>query len=158
MFGLRIDPALAIQVLIFAAVFTACQAVYGLLRHGGAKKAVNARLKLAEAGMALGDMVGELRKQRGMGHDGRHKMSWAAWVSDLIIKSGIPYQPRRWALMIAALGGAMAFLAFAVTRNLFCRRRRRAWSPPPFRRSPTSSSWAPGAPRRSACSCPTRSR
>ena len=119
MFGLRIDPALAIQVLIFAAVFAACQAVYGLLRHGGAKKAVNARLKLAEAGMALGDMVGELRKQRGMGHDGRHKMSWAAWLSDLIIKSGIPYQPRRWALMIAALSGAMAFLAFAVTRNLF---------------------------------------
>ena len=80
MFGLRLDPARAIQILIFAAVFAACQAVYGLMRHGGAKRAVNARLKLAEAGMALSDIVGELRKQRGMGQDGRHKMSWVAWL------------------------------------------------------------------------------
>jgi tight adherence protein B len=119
MFGLRLDPALATQVLIFAAVFTACQAVYGLVRHGGAKKAVNARLKLAEAGMALGDIVGELRKRRGVGHDGKHKMSWSAWISDLIVQSGIPYQPSRWVVMIAALGGAIAFVAFALTRNLF---------------------------------------
>jgi tight adherence protein B len=119
MFGIRLDPALAIQIMIAAAVFAICQAIYGLVRHGGAKRTVNARLKLAEAGMALGDIVGELRKQRGMGHDGRHKMSWAAWVSDLVIRSGIPYQPRRWALMIAALGGALAFLAFALLHNIF---------------------------------------
>jgi tight adherence protein B len=118
MFGIRFDPALAIQVLIFAAVFTACQAGWGLVRHGGAKKAVNLRLKLVEGGMALSDIVGELRKRRGMGQDGRHRMSWIAWIADLVVRSGIPYQPRRWAVMIAALGGAMAFLAFALTRSI----------------------------------------
>jgi tight adherence protein B len=119
MFGIRLDPALAIQVLIFATVFTAGQAAYGLVRHGGAKRAVNLRLKLAEGGMALGDIVGELRKQRGMGQDGRHRMSWIAWLADLVVRSGIPYQPRRWAVVIAALGGGMAFLAFVLSRNLF---------------------------------------
>jgi tight adherence protein B len=119
MFGIRLDSALAIQILIFASVFAACQAVYGLVRHGGAKRAVNARLKLAEAGLALGDIVGELRKQRGMGRDGRHRMSWSAWLADLVIRSGIPYQPQRWAVMIAALGAAAAFLAFALSRNVF---------------------------------------
>lgn len=119
MFGIRLDSALAIQILVFAAVFAACQVIYGLVRHGGAKRVVNARLKLVEAGMALGDIVGELRKQRGMGHDGRHKMSWAAWVADLVIKSGIPYQPRRWAMTIAALAGGVALLAFVLIRNPF---------------------------------------
>ncbi len=119
MFGIRLDPALAIQVLVAAAVFAACQVVYGLVRHGGAKRAVNARLKLADGGMALADIVGELRKQRGMGQDGRHKMSWAAWVGDLVVKSGIRYQPRRWALMIAVLAGAAAFVAFVLLHNPF---------------------------------------
>jgi tight adherence protein B len=119
MFGIRLDPALAIQVLIFAAVFTACQAAYGLVRHGGAKRAVNLRLRLAQGGMALGEIVGELRKQRGMGKDGRHRMSWIGGLADLVVRSGIPYQPRRWVVMIAALAGAMAFLAFALSRNIF---------------------------------------
>ena len=119
MFGIRFDSALAIQVLIAAAVFVTVQVIYGLVRHGGAKRAVNARLKLSDAGMALGDIVGELRKQRGMTADGRHRMSWSAWLSDLILKSGVPYQPRRWLIMIAAIVGAIAFLALVLLHNIF---------------------------------------
>ncbi|HLK25970.1 MAG TPA: type II secretion system F family protein [Caulobacteraceae bacterium] len=119
MFGVRLDPSLAIQLLIAAAVFTVCQAVWGLARHGGTKRAVNARLKLAQGGLALSDIVGELRKQRGLTHDGRHKLSWAAWASDLVIKSGIPYQPQRWLAIMVTLGAVGVLAAFVLTHNFF---------------------------------------
>jgi tight adherence protein B len=118
MFGLRLDPGLAIQILIFAAVFSLCQAAYSLVRMGGAKRVVNKRLALAESGMQIGDMVGELRKQRGLRKDGRHVLSWA-WLADLVVRSGVPFRPRRWAAMVAALCLSAAFLGFALTRNPF---------------------------------------
>jgi tight adherence protein B len=114
--AIHLDAALALQILIFAAVFSAGQAIYGLVRMGGAKRAVNRRLALAEGGMALGDIVGELRKQRGLRQDGRHKMSWA-WLADLIVRSGVVYQPRRWAVLIGGMALSAALLVLMFSRN-----------------------------------------
>jgi tight adherence protein B len=113
---IHLDSALALQILIFAAVFSACQAVWGLVRVGGAKRAVNKRLALTQSGMALGDIVGELRKQRGLREGGGHKLSWA-WLADLIVRSGIAYQPRRWALIIGAMTAMAALAVFILGRN-----------------------------------------
>jgi tight adherence protein B len=62
-------------------------------------------------------MVVELRKQRGLNADGRRGGA-ISWLSDLIVTSGVPYDPKRWAAYtvgVAAAGGlALAFL----TKNL----------------------------------------
>ncbi|HKT53167.1 MAG TPA: type II secretion system F family protein [Caulobacteraceae bacterium] len=118
---LTLDPAFAIQILIFAAVFSAVQAAWGLSRMGVAKRVVNKRLTLVESGMALGAIVGELRKQRGLKETGEGRMGW--WA-DLVIRSGVPYQPRRWAMIVAGLGLGTAFLVYLITRTL--------WLPPIF--------------------------
>jgi tight adherence protein B len=115
--SIRFDYAFAFQILIFAAVFSACQAAYSLVRMGGAKRVVNRRLALSDRGLALGDLVGELRKQRGLRQDGRHRLSWAAWLADLILRSGVAYQPRRWAMIIAGLALGAAMLVFVLSRN-----------------------------------------
>jgi tight adherence protein B len=116
MFGFHLDAAFAVQILIFAAVFTACQAAYGLVRVGGAKRAVNRRLALSERGMGIGDIVGELRKQRGLRQNGEHRLSWR-WLADLVVRSGIVYQPRKWAITIAVMSLSAAVLVFVLTHN-----------------------------------------
>jgi tight adherence protein B len=116
MFGLHLDASFAVQILIFAAAFSACQAVYGLVRVGGARRAVNRRLALSESGMAIGDIVGELRKQRGLRQNGEHKLSWA-WLADLVVRSGVVYQPRNWVIIIAGMSLGGAVLVFVLTHN-----------------------------------------
>jgi len=117
MFHIRLDYELAFQILIFAAVFAVCQAVYGLVRVGGAKRVVNQRLALADRGLVLGDIVGELRKQRGLRQDGKHRLNWSARLADLILRSGIRYEPRKWALVIAGLALSAAMMMFIVSHN-----------------------------------------
>ena len=116
MFGIHLDAAFAVQILIFAAVFSACQAAYGLVRVGGAKRAVNRRLALSERGMGIGDIVGELRKQRGLRQDGEHRLSWP-WLANLVIRSGITYQPRNWAIIIIGMSLSTTLLVFMFTHN-----------------------------------------
>jgi tight adherence protein B len=113
---ITLDPALAIQILIFAAVFSAAQAIWGLSRMGVAKRVVNQRLTLVESGLALGAMVGELRKQRGLKETGEGRMGWLA---ELIVRSGVIYRPRRWATIVAALGLGTALVVYFFTRTLW---------------------------------------
>jgi tight adherence protein B len=116
MFGFHLDAAFAVQILIFAAVFSACQAAYGLVRVGGAKRAVNRRLALSESGMGIGDIVGELRKQRGLRQNGEHRLSWR-WLADLVVRSGVVYQPRNWAIIIVGMSLSTALLVLMFTHN-----------------------------------------
>ena len=39
------------------------------------------------------------------------------WLADLILRSGVAYRPRRWAIIVAGLGLAAALLVYCVTRN-----------------------------------------
>jgi tight adherence protein B len=110
------DAALAVQILIFAAVFSACQAVWGLVSVGRAKRVVNQRLSMAERGLALGDLIIELRKQRGLTESGDGRFAWR-WLTDLIVRSGVPFEPRRWAMVVAGAALAGAALALILTRN-----------------------------------------
>lgn len=106
--------SIAFQILIFAAVFSACQAVWGLVNVGRTKRVVNRRLVMAERGLALGDLIVELRKQRGLTEDGVGRFAWR-WLADLIVRSGVPFEPRRWAVIVAgvALGGALLTLVLS---------------------------------------------
>jgi tight adherence protein B len=95
-------------------VFSFGQAAWGLVGVGRAKAAVNKRLATAERTGSLGELVLELRKQRGFNEDGRSIFSWA-WLGDLIIRSGITVDVRRWTMTIAgvALGGGAAAFYFS---------------------------------------------
>ena len=114
---MHFDAPLTLQILIFAAVFSACQAAWGLFTVTKTKQAVNRRLVVAERGLALGELIVELRKQRGLAEDGASRMAWR-WLADLIIRSGAVYDPRRWAITVAGVGVGAGALAILLTHNI----------------------------------------
>jgi tight adherence protein B len=109
--------AMAFYILIFAAVFTAVQAVWGLVTVGRTKRVVNQRLKVTERGLGVGHAVVELRKQRGLSETGERILK-LAWLSDLIVRSGVAFQPRRWIAIALALGAATGLATALVTHQL----------------------------------------
>jgi tight adherence protein B len=112
------DPSIAFQILLFAAVFTAVQAAWGLVGVGRAKRTVNRRLAMADRGLALGELIVELRKQRGLTAEGAGRFAWH-WLSDLILRSGVAFQPRRWAVVVSSLALGAGLVAFFLKRNPF---------------------------------------
>ncbi|HUZ11371.1 MAG TPA: type II secretion system F family protein [Caulobacteraceae bacterium] len=115
---MHLDPHLAFLILIFTAVFSLGQALVGLFNVGRARRAVNQRLALAQRVGSLGELVVELRKQRGLTEDGRSIFSWA-WLADLVIRSGVAVEPRRWALAIVGVVLVGAVGGLAATHNVF---------------------------------------
>ena len=111
------EARIAFLILVFAAVFSAAQAAIGLFRTASAKHKMNRRLNTAERTGSIGDLVVELRKQRGLDASGEQRLGWP-WLAELIMKSGLVYRPRQWAglLAFAATGGAMAL--FILTHSL----------------------------------------
>jgi tight adherence protein B len=111
-----IDPRIPFLVLIFAAVFSAGQAISGLVRVGTAKRAVNRRLQLVERSASLGDLVLELRKDRGVDEHGNSVMK-LRFISDIIFLSGIPYRPTQWALVMMGVMVGVAGATFVMWHN-----------------------------------------
>jgi tight adherence protein B len=113
---MHLDAHLIVMILVFAAVFTAGQAAFGLLTVATQKRKVNARLKVADRVDGVSALVTELRKQRGLNAAGERGKR-LRWLSDLIVASGVAYNPKKWTLYIiaAALIGGMA--AFLATKN-----------------------------------------
>ena len=107
---MKYDGSLIVLILVFAAVFTAGQAAFGLLTVATQKRKVNKRLKVAERVDGVSALVMELRKQRGLNSSGE-RGERLRWLSNLIVASGVPYDPRRWTIyviMAAAIGGTVA--------------------------------------------------
>lgn len=103
-------------ILVFAAVFTAGQAVFGLATAATERRKANRRLRVAERiEGGISALVVELRKQRGLSAGGE-RGRWR-WISDLILRSGVSYEPKRWGLAIAGAGGGGAVLGFLLSHN-----------------------------------------
>jgi len=105
---MKIDSHIIFLILVFAAVFTAGQAVIGLVSVATQKRKMNKRLKVAERVDGVSALVMELRKQRGLNASGERGRG-LRWLSNLIVASGVAYDPRKWtlyALAIALVGGA----------------------------------------------------
>jgi tight adherence protein B len=105
---MKIDSHIIFLILVFAAVFTAGQAVIGLVSVATQKRKVNKRLKVADRVDGVSALVMELRKQRGLDASGERGKR-LRWLSNLIVASGVVYDPRKWALYVLALafaGGA----------------------------------------------------
>ncbi len=110
-----LDPKTAFLVLVFAAVFSIAQAAWSLIRTGADRRAVNRRLAVAEQAGSLGELVLELRKQRGLKENGEGR---AGWLSELVLRSGVPFEPRKWALYVVAVALIGALLTFSLTHKL----------------------------------------
>ncbi len=113
---MKLDGNLVFLILVFAAVFTAAQAAVGLLSVATQKRRVNKRLKVAETVDGVSALVIELRKQRGLNAAGE-KSGRLRWLSDLIVASGVTYEPRKWALFAAGAAMAGAGGLFVLTHN-----------------------------------------
>jgi tight adherence protein B len=113
---MTVDPRWVFLILVAAAVFTAAQAASGLVRVGAAKRKVNKRLATADKIGNLADLVVELRKQRGLDEHGNRRL--VRWFSDLVVRSGVTYQPRRWTVVCLGLAAAGFMIAFMVGHSL----------------------------------------
>ena len=113
---MKVDPHIVFLILVFAAVFTAGQAAIGLISVATQKRRVNKRLKVAERVDGVSALVMELRKQRGLDATGARGKR-LRWLSDLIVASGVAYDPKKWTIYVVLValvgGGAAAF----VTKN-----------------------------------------
>jgi tight adherence protein B len=114
--SIALDARLAFLILIFAAVFTAAQAVAGLARVGVNRRKVNKRLAMVERTGSLEQLVGELRKQRGLGADGNVK-GGRGWLSALVIQAGVKFDLRKWGTLSLGAGAGVALIVFLWSHN-----------------------------------------
>jgi len=111
------EARVAFLILVFGAVFSAAQALIGMARAGVARRNVNRRLATAESIHSVGDLVVELRKQRGLNASGERWTRWI-WLADLIMQSGLVYQPRRWIMLLALLSAGLGGVFFTMTSSV----------------------------------------
>lgn len=114
---MEVDVSWVYLILVFSAVFAAAQASIGLVSAAKQKRKVNRRLLIAERTAGIAELVVELRKQRGLNASGDAKGGWV-WLGALIVRSGVPYDARRWMLAILVIALVGAALAFVVTKSL----------------------------------------
>ena len=113
---MEIEPRHIVLVLVFAAVFALGQAAFGLATTARTRLQVNRRLVVQREAGSLSELVLELRKQRGLNADGERR--GLAWLGELITASGVRYQPRKWAVFVAAGAAIAGLLIFAGTHKL----------------------------------------
>jgi tight adherence protein B len=113
---MSVNPNAIFLILVFAAVFTAGQAVIGLVSVATQKRKMNKRLKVAERVDGVSALVMELRKQRGLDAKGERGKR-LRWLSNLIVASGLKYDPKKWTVyaVLAGLVGGMA--AAVISKN-----------------------------------------
>jgi tight adherence protein B len=104
------------MILVFAAVFCAGQALFGVFTVARQRRAVNKRLKVAEKVDGVSALVIELRKSRGLNAAGE-KGKRLRWLSDLIVASGLAYDPKKWAMMAGAAALAVGALVMIQLKN-----------------------------------------
>jgi tight adherence protein B len=116
MFGLpdltSLDASLLIPaVMAIGAIFMAIQSVLSLVTEARTQQIVNRRLQFKDRFASHNEAMVELRKSRGLDHDGNLAMS-LRWVNRLIVRSGLKFEPVKWAAMSAAGSLVPAGLAF----------------------------------------------
>lgn len=109
-----------IYILAFASAFLAVQSVMGFGQEAVKKNQLNRRLKVQEKQASVGDLIIELRRQRGLDKEGEGRLSMR-WFNELVTRSGLNYQPMLWAGVAGGLGLAAAGAAWRFTQNpLLC--------------------------------------
>ncbi len=96
------DASLIIPaIMTMGAVFMAIQSVIGLVSNAQTQRIVNRRLQFKERYATNNEAMIELRKSRGLDREGNLAMS-LRWLNQLIVRSGLKFEPLRWVAMSAA--------------------------------------------------------
>lgn len=103
MFGLpdltSLNASLLIPVIMATgAVFLAIQSVLGLVTQAQTQRIVNRRLQFKERYETHNEAMIELRKSRGLDRNGNLAMS-LRWLNQIIVRSGLKFEPAKWAVM-----------------------------------------------------------
>ncbi len=97
-----VDASLIIPaIMATGAIFMAIQSVLGLVSNAQTQRIVNRRLQFKERYTTHNEAMIELRKSRGLDREGNLAMS-LRWLNQLIVRSGLKYEPAKWVAMSAA--------------------------------------------------------
>src|SRR3990167_537864 len=88
-------------VMAMGAFFMAIQSVLGLVSNARTQQIVNRRLQFKERYATHNEAMIELRKSRGLDREGNLAMS-LRWLNQLIVRSGLKFEPAKWVAMSAA--------------------------------------------------------
>lgn len=109
----NLDMRLVIPAIMAAgALVLAAQSVLSLVSDVRTQRIVNRRLQFKERYATHNEAMVELRKSRGLDRDGNLTMS-LQWLNRLIVRSGLKFQPARWAAMslaAAVVAGVAGFI------------------------------------------------
>ena len=115
----NLSPVLMIPVIMAAgAFFLAFQAVMGLVTTAKTQRIVNRRLQFSERFETTNEAMIELRKSRGLDELGNFAMP-IQWFNQLVVRSGLPYQPLRWYAMSGGAGLVAGFAYFRLVGGVF---------------------------------------
>ena len=100
-------------IMAAGAFFFVIQATTELVTQAQTQRIVNRRLQFKDKFASTSEAMVELRKSRGLDADGNFAMPLERF-NRLVVRSGLPYQPLRWAAMSAAgaLVAAVAYIHF----------------------------------------------
>lgn len=105
------------MVMAIGAVFLALQAVMGLFSTAQTQRIVNQRLQFKERFESTSEAMIELRKSRGLDEFGNFAMP-LEWFNQLVVRSGLPYQPARWFAMSGGAGLLAGFVYLKMVGGL----------------------------------------
>lgn len=107
-----------IIVLSVASVLVSIRALIDFNESSKEKESINKRLQVRNSVETLADAVGELRHKAGLDEDGNRRIkNEKLWR--LVSKSGLPFQPKLWALVSAASSTAVFGLVWYKLSLLF---------------------------------------
>ena len=96
------DASLIIPaIMAMGAVFMSIQSVLGLVSNAQTQRTVNRRLQFKKRFATHNEAMIELRKSRGLDREGNLAMS-LRWLNQLIVRSGLEFEPAKWVAMSAA--------------------------------------------------------
>ena len=121
MFGGALDTVLegpvVAYLLFFAVGFLIVQTAFGLFGSAKMNKQLNSRLKARERVGSVQELLTELRQQRALSEDG--ELAWSSrWFNRLVTRSGIRFEPGKWAILSLIISGALGAGIFYLSDNL----------------------------------------
>jgi tight adherence protein B len=122
MFGIDVNGILSgpivLYLMFFAIGFLIVQGITGLFGQAQMDKQLTKRLKARERSGSVQQLILDLRKERALNSDGEMSLS-ARWFNQLVTRSGLTYEPLKWAVISALAGvGAGAGVLYFVTHYL----------------------------------------
>ncbi|MEO1476617.1 MAG: pilus assembly protein TadB, partial [Pseudomonadota bacterium] len=112
------DGSVIAYILFFTVGFLIVQSVSGIFTQAKMNQQLNRRLKAKERAGSVEQLIIQLRKERALNEDGELSMS-SKWFNTLVTRSGVPFEPGKWAAMSGALGLVAGGLVIHFLGNIF---------------------------------------